>query len=120
MAQLEAMDLLSQMATFVSLVDGNSLSAAARAQRLSLPAVSRQLRALEAELGTSLVVRSTRRLHVTDAGMQWYEQCRRTLREIDGARDAIRDAKGVRGTLVVSASLTFGSEVIVPQLTRLI
>jgi len=114
------MDLLAQMATFVSVVEGKSLSAAARAQRLSLPAVSRQLRALEAELGTSLIVRSTRRLHVTDAGMQWYEQCRRTLREIDSARDAIRDAKGVRGTLVVSASLTFGSEVIVPQLPRLI
>jgi len=114
------MDLLAQMATFVSVVEGKSLSAAARAQRLSLPAVSRQLRALEADLGASLIVRSTRRLHVTDAGLQWYEHCRRTLREIESARDAIRGSKAVRGTLVVSASLTFGCEVIVPQLTRLV
>src|SRR3954467_2942463 len=110
------MDLLAQMATFMSVVEGKSLSAAARARRLSLPAVSRQLRALEADLGTSLIVRSTRRLHVTDAGMQWYEHCQRTLREVESAREAMRGSKAVRGTLVVSASLSFGSEIIVPRL----
>lgn len=113
------MDLLAQMATFVRVVDGKSLSAAARAQRLSLPAVSRQLRALETDLGTSLIVRSTRRLHVTDAGRQWYAHCVRVLREIDEARAEVRSTKLVHGTLVVSASLTFGSVVIIPQLARL-
>jgi DNA-binding transcriptional LysR family regulator len=113
------MDLLAQMATFVSVVDGKSLSAAARAKRLSLPAVSRQLRALELELGASLVVRSTRRLHVTDAGRRWYEHCLRVLREVEVAREAVRSPQGVRGTLTVSASLTFGMVVIVPRLTAL-
>lgn len=113
------MDLLAQMATFVRVVDGKSLSAAARAQRLSLPAVSRQLRALEAELGASLIVRSTRRLHVTDAGRRWYEDCVRILRDLDEARAAVRSAKAVRGTIVVSASLTFGSVLIVPRLAAL-
>jgi DNA-binding transcriptional LysR family regulator len=113
------MDLLAQMATFVSLVEGKSLSAAARAQRLSLPAVSRQLRALELDLGASLVVRSTRRLHVTDAGQAWYERCRRILREVDDARAAVSGKKGVHGRLVVSTSLTFGTSVIVPRLTML-
>ncbi|HYQ04495.1 MAG TPA: LysR family transcriptional regulator [Polyangiaceae bacterium] len=113
------MDLLAQMMTFVSVVEGGSLSAAARAQRLSLPAVSRQLRALEADLGQNLVARSTRKLHVTDAGQQWYEHCRRVLRTVDEARDAVRAKKGVHGRLVVSASLTFGTNVIVPRLARL-
>src|SRR5690349_10781260 len=113
------MDLLTQMATFVRVVDGKSLSSAARAQRLSLPAVSRQLRALETDLGTSLIVRSTRRLHVTDAGQRWYAHCVRVLREIDEARAEVRSTKHVHGTLVVSASLTFGTVVIVPQLARL-
>src|SRR4051812_49402259 len=108
------MDLLAQMATFVRIVDGHSLSAAARAQRLSLPAVRRQLRALEAELGASLIVRSTRRLHVTDAGRQWYAHCVRVLRELDEARATIGGGRGVRGGLVVSASLTFGMRFIVP------
>lgn len=113
------MDLLAQMATFVRVVDGKSLSAAARAQRLSLPAVSRQLRALEEDLGARLVVRSTRQLHLTDAGRAWYEHSVRILREVDEARSAVGNDKSVRGTLVVSASLTFGSVIIVPRLAAL-
>jgi len=113
-------DLLTQMRTFVRVVDGKSLSAAARAQRLSLPAVSRQLSALEAELGTTLIVRSTRKLHVTDAGRQWYEHCVRLLRELDDARAAVRGPDAVSGSLVVSASLTFGTTLVVPRLRRLV
>jgi len=113
------MDLLAQMATFVSVVDRKTLSAAARAQGVSLPAVSRQLRALEAELGASLIVRSTRRLRVTDAGRRWYEHSVRVLREVEDARAAVRTTRAVRGTLVVSASLTFGSVVVLPRLAKL-
>lgn len=114
------MDLLAQMATFVRIVDGKSLSAAARAQRMSLAAVSRQLRALETELGTSLIVRSTRQLSVTDAGRQWYSHAVRVLREIDEARATVGSLRSVRGTLVVSASLTFGTVKILPRLPRLV
>jgi DNA-binding transcriptional LysR family regulator len=109
-------DLLAQMATFVRVVDGKSLSAAARSQRLSLAAVSRQLQALEAELRTPLIVRSTRRLHVTEAGSRWYEHCRRVLREVEEARASMSSSRAARGRLVVSASLTFGSVVLIPRL----
>ncbi|MRG93038.1 LysR family transcriptional regulator [Polyangium spumosum] len=107
------------MTTFVRVIDGGSLSAAARAQRLSLPAVSRQLRALEAELGAALLVRSTRRLRVTDAGQRWYEHCVRVLRDIDDGREAVRSTQSARGTLVVSTSLTYGALVVIPRLRRL-
>jgi len=113
------MDLLEQMHTFVAIVEGKSLSRAARVRRLSLPAVSRQLRALETELGASLVIRSTRRLHVTEPGLAWYERCRRVLREIEDGKEAARDTRGVRGRLVISASLTFGQAIVVPRLTQL-
>ena len=113
------MDLLAQMASFVRVVDGQSLSAAARALRLSLPAVSRQLSALEAELGTPLIVRSTRRLHVTDAGREWYAHCVRVLQQVDEARAAVRPSKSIRGRLVVSASLSFGMVIVVPRLREL-
>jgi DNA-binding transcriptional LysR family regulator len=113
------MDLLEQMQTFVSVVDGKSLSAAARRRRLSLPAVSRQLRALELELGASLIVRSTRRLHVTDAGHAWYERCKRVLREVEEGRAAARSTPDVSGRLVISAPLTLGASVIVPRLPAL-
>jgi DNA-binding transcriptional LysR family regulator len=65
-------------------------------------------------------VRSTRKLRVTDAGRQWYTHCVRVLREIEEARATVGATRGVRGTLVVSASLTFGTVVIVPQLAKLV
>jgi DNA-binding transcriptional LysR family regulator len=114
------MDLLAQMRTFVGVVDGKSLSTAARAQRLSLPAVSRQLRALETELGVELIARSTRRLRVTDAGQRWYDHSVRILRDVDDARSAIRSNDRARGTLVVSASFAFGTHVIVPRLAKMV
>ena len=113
------MDLLAQMATFVQVVDGRSLSAAARAQRLSLAAVSRQLQALETELGAALVLRSTRSLHVTEAGRRWYEHCLRVLREVEDAKAAVSGDDVARGTLVVSASMTYGTQLIVPRLRAL-
>lgn len=119
MYQRGCVDLLAQMETFVSVVEGKSLSAAARARRLSLPAVSRQLRALESELGVTLVVRSTRQLRVTDVGQEWYQHCRRVLGQVEEARQAVRGKRGAQGRLVVSASLTFGSIVIVPRLPAL-
>jgi DNA-binding transcriptional LysR family regulator len=114
------MDLLSQMATFVRVVEGGSLSAAARASHLSLPAVSRQLRTLEEDLGAPLVLRSTRRLSVTDAGRRWYEHCVRALREVEEGRTAVRATRGARGTLVVSAPVTLASLLVLPRLPRLV
>lgn len=114
------MDLLSQMTTFVRVVDSKSLSGAARSLRLSLPAVSRQLSALEADLGASLVLRSTRSLQVTEAGRRYYEHCRRVLDEIETARRDVRDGRAVAGTLVVSASFTYGSLFIAPLLPPLL
>lgn len=108
------------MSTFVSVVDGKSLSAAARKEHLSLPAVSRQLRALETELGVELIARSTRRLRVTEAGQRWYDHCVRILRDVEDARSTMRSGGGVRGSLVVSASFAFGTRVILPRLAELL
>ena len=66
------MDLLAQMRTFVRVAETGSLSRAANSLQLSLAAVSRQLSALERELGVPLVLRTTRRLALTEAGQQLY------------------------------------------------
>jgi DNA-binding transcriptional LysR family regulator len=55
-------DLVEKMTTFVRTVEAGSLAAAARQLRISSAAVSRQLAALENEMGAALVLRSTRRL----------------------------------------------------------
>lgn len=114
------MDLLTRMATFVRIVEGGSLSAAARRLRLSLPAISRQLRALEDEVGAPLVLRTTRRMTVTDVGREYYERCVRILRQVEDAQAAGRRRKAVEGRLVIAASVTFGSLRVAPLLPALL
>ncbi len=114
------MDLLSQMTTFVRVVESGSLSAAARSLRLSLPAVSRQLSALEDELGAPLLLRTTRRLTVTDAGRQYYTRCLRILRDVEEARSAVRSSREVEGRLTVTAPVTFGLTHVTPHLPALL
>ncbi len=112
------MNLLVQLASFVRIVELGSLSAAARAQKLSLPAISRQLAELERELGAPLVLRSTRRLSVTERGRAFYERAVRILRDVDEARESVVE-HGVRGTLVVSAGVTLGQRWLLPRLLSL-
>jgi DNA-binding transcriptional LysR family regulator len=113
------MDLLARMETFVRIVDGGSLSSAARAMRLSLPAISRQLAALEADLDTPLIVRSTRRLRITEAGQRWYAHCVRILRDLDAARADVAADTEVSGTVVISAPISIGLVHVVPRLSAL-
>lgn len=113
------MDLLDRMATFVRIVDTGSLSSAARATGLSPAAVSRQLAALEDELGAALIVRSTRRLRVTEAGQRWYQHCLRLRRELDDARAELGEASAPAGRVAISAPITVGLAQVVPRLEAL-
>src|SRR5688572_4922636 len=110
MVEAGRVNLLEQMATFVDIVDAGTLSAAARRRRMSLAAVSRQLGALEDDLGAALILRTTRAMQVTAAGRQFYEHAVRTLRDIESARASV---KGAGGTLRVSAGVTIGLEQLV-------
>lgn len=114
------MDLVEQMITFQRVVAAGSLSAAARARRMSLAAVSRQVAALEAELGAPLLIRTTRRLQLTDAGRRWHERAERLLRDLDDARAAVAPGAGPAGTLVVSASATFATAFVMPRVPALL
>jgi DNA-binding transcriptional LysR family regulator len=101
------MDMLEQMKTFARIVDTGRISAAARSLGLSVAAVSRQLSALEEELGATLIVRSTRRLGVTDSGQRWYQHCTRLLDQLDAARSDVAEGAEVRGHVVVSAPASY-------------
>lgn len=92
------------MTTFVRVVEAGSLSAAARQLRISTAAVSRHVSALEAELGTPLLARTTRRLAMTDAGRRYYERCLRVLREVDEAQAIGR----LDGPVRISMPVTLG------------
>lgn len=71
---------LSQLKTFVLTSEFGSLAAAARTLGISPAAVSKQLTRLEEELGLQLLLRSTRRLELTEVGINYCFQCRAFLR----------------------------------------
>ncbi len=114
------MDLLSQMTTFTRIVEAGSLSGAARALGVSLPAVSRQLRALEDELGAPLIRRTTRRMALTDRGQTLYDRAVVILDQVEETRSIVAPSPAVRGTLVVSAPITIALSFVVPRLAAFI
>lgn len=109
------MDRFEAMRTFVAAVDGGSLSAASRALNMPLPTVSRRVSDLEAQLGTQLVVRTSRKLILTEAGTAYLAAVRRVL---DGLAEAERAASGEyrapRGELLIAAPMMFGKLHVAP------
>lgn len=105
------MDRLQAMRTFVAVVESGSLSAAATTLGVSLPTVSRVLGALERELGSRLIARTTRGLTETDGGRLYYERCRRILDDLRAADAAFQShSKVPTGELRVTAPVTFGRQ----------
>lgn len=114
------MDIVQLLTTFVSIVDSGSISSAARKRRLSVPMASRHLRALEGELGVSLVRRTTRRMDLTPAGTELLPRARRLLAGLDEARQAVRPSKTAVGQLTLSVPVSFGLAKIAPLVPRLL
>jgi DNA-binding transcriptional LysR family regulator len=109
------MDRFRAMQAFIRIVDGGSLSAAARALGVSLPAMVRTLSALEEHLGTRLLNRTTRRMSLTDAGQQYYERSRQILGELEDAELLVSSARRKpAGTLSLTAPVLYGKLKVVP------
>ena len=66
---------------FVAIADAGSVTAAAEAVAIAQPALSRQMRELEAEMGVPLLIRSARGVRLTPAGLTLYESAQRMLAE---------------------------------------
>ena len=73
------MDQLAAIKVFVAIAEAGSLSAAGRVLGMPLTSVSRHLKALEDELETRLITRTTRRLVLTEPGRSYAATCRRVL-----------------------------------------
>jgi len=96
-------------------VEKGSLSSAAREMRVPVPTLSRKVAELEALIGTKLLVRTTRNLTLTDAGVSYVTAARRILEEVEEAeRDAAGEFQTPRGTLVVTAPNLFGRLFLLP------
>ncbi len=109
------MDRLDAMRVFVAVVDSKGFSAASRALSMPLATVSRKIAELESHLGAQLLIRSTRKLTVTDSGQRYYEDVRRILDEIgDAERQASGEYQRPKGHLTITAPTLFGRLHVLP------
>lgn len=111
------MDKLGAMRLFRRVVERGSFAAAARDLALSNAAASKQVAALEAELGSRLLNRTTRRLAPTEAGQAYYQRVARLLDELTEVEDAVGHLAGApRGRLRINAPMSFGLSDLAPLL----
>ncbi|MDC8756424.1 LysR family transcriptional regulator [Janthinobacterium fluminis] len=113
------MDVVAAMRVFRQVVQRDSFSKAAEDLRQSAAAVSKQVRQLEERLGTLLILRTTRRMSLSEAGRVYYAECCRLLDELDALERATAAGAGaVAGCLRVNAPLSFGLKVLSPLLAE--
>lgn len=109
------MDRWHTMEVFVAVADAGSLAGAAKGLRLSPPAVSRAIAALEERLGVRLFNRTTRSLSLTEAGVRFLDSSRRLLAEFaEAERAAAGETATPSGHLTITASVSFGRSHIAP------
>lgn len=84
-----------QLKALVTVAEAGSVTKAAELLHLVQPAVTRQIRTLEHELGVPLFERTRQGMRPTDAGAVLIERARRALHELDRARAEIRPAPGI-------------------------
>jgi DNA-binding transcriptional LysR family regulator len=111
------MEQFSALRLLVSVVDSGGFTAAANALGLSTSVVSRQIAALEAELGVSLLRRTTRSFELTEAGSTYLQQVRSLLTELEDANRALKSPNtAAAGRFRVAAPSTIGLFLIAPAI----
>jgi len=100
---------------FLAIVDHGSVTAASRHVHIAQPAISRQIQALESELGVALFLRDGRRLRLSPAGQRLLPIVRDLVARADHARAAMTAlAQGVQVEIAVAAHPTTIADVIAP------
>jgi DNA-binding transcriptional LysR family regulator len=113
MEQYDLVDLRS----FVAVVECGSFVRAAEQLEVSTAAISRRIANLEEALGTRLIVRTTRRLDVTEAGRRYYADALTVFQLLGEAEERVRVGReSVTGLLRVAAPLSFGIQQVAPVL----
>lgn len=107
------------MQMFVRVAETGSFIAVAQQLDLDRSVVTRQIAALEKSLGVKLINRSTRRLSLSTAGAAYLEKCRVILHMVESAETGLKKETGdLRGKIRLALPLTFGLNLLLPDLLR--
>ena len=103
------------MTLLLAVVDHGSFSAAGRIRGVPVATLSRKITELEELLGARLLIRTTRRLSLTDAGLAYVANARRILGLMEEVeREAAGEFVAPKGELVLSAPIFFGRAYVLP------
>lgn len=113
------MDRIDTMRAFVTVVNEGTFTRAAERLDTSPQLVSKYVAQLETHLGVRLLNRTTRRLHLTEAGTRYHQRAQQILADIDDMEDQLGDLQTqARGTLRISAPVSFAIRHMAPLLSR--
>jgi DNA-binding transcriptional LysR family regulator len=114
-------DSLPDLATLVAVVEGKSLTAAARQQGVTVNAVSRRLQQLEQALGVTLVERTTRRCAPTEAGLRLYRKAVLIFDELLQAEADVQQAQsGIEGEVRLALPVAAVTRELLTRLEQLL
>lgn len=106
--------------TYIAVVETGSFTRASERRGIGKTRVSDTIQKLEQELGASLIVRTTRRISVTEAGASFFDTCREIMRLADEAVAVARPSHDdLSGTLRVASSVEYSAVALAPVLARL-
>lgn len=110
---------LNEIAIFVKIVESGSFVAAAKSLEMPKSTVSAKLSSLEKRLGTTLIVRTTRKLNVTPAGKQYYEKCLEAISLLNQAEIQVAEQLSAPyGQLKITAPVELGLSLLPEILTQ--
>ncbi|NQZ23995.1 MAG: LysR family transcriptional regulator [Colwellia sp.] len=113
------MSSLNRLLYFNCVVETGSISAASRIFDVQPSSISRQLAALEHDLGVRLLNKTTRNTGLTEAGRKYYEFSQRIVAEFDEAKRAVNDLQEKpKGKLKISMTVGFGESIVLPLIPR--
>ncbi|WP_339348981.1 LysR family transcriptional regulator [uncultured Alteromonas sp.] len=113
------MDRIQAMSVFAEAAKLGSFVSAAEQLSMSAPAVTRAIATLEAQLNTRLFHRTTRRIRLTEAGIQYLNDVQRILADIAQSEAATAGVQLLpKGTLSVTAPVLFGELYITPIIAQ--
>jgi len=106
---------LNRLVYFAAVIDAGSFTRAAEHLGITKAVVSQQVARLEQDVGTTLLMRTTRRLQPTEAGRIFHGRCVAILRETEDAFNELAEARtDPKGLLRVTAPYDYGTSVVVP------
>lgn len=110
---------IESLHVLIDVARAGSFAAVARARDVEPSSISRTIGALEAELGTRLLQRTTRAMALTEAGQRYVAEVSPLVAGLDAARDALGGPDSQpSGTLRVTASVAFGETLLAPLLSE--